>query len=107
LSDVYLDYAGGFPQSDTIHAHLSRIQAEDKVFLSAHHSVIKICDKEGFCVGRLSQSASATLQNKLGMVSEVRVVAMIERDRMDPQEDFRDRIKAEKWEAPVLEVVFA
>jgi hypothetical protein len=31
---------------------------------------------------------------------------MIERDPMDPQEDFRDRIRAEKWEAPVLEIVF-
>jgi hypothetical protein len=42
----------------------------------------------------------------LDRISEVRVVAMMERDRMDPQEDFRDRIRAEKWEAPVLEIVF-
>jgi hypothetical protein len=58
-------------------------------------------------VGRLSQSASSRWKDQLDRIREVRVVAMIERDRMDPQEDFRDRIRAEKWEAPVLEIVFA
>jgi hypothetical protein len=107
LSDIYLDYAGGFPKSHAIHAHLARIQAGEKAFLAAEDVSVKICDQDGFCVGRLSQSASNRWKDKLDRISEVRVVAMIERDRMDPQEDFRDRIKAEKWEAPVLEMVFS
>jgi hypothetical protein len=57
-------------------------------------------------VGRLSQIAANRWKDQLDRISEVRVVAMMERDRMDPQEDFRERIKAEKWEAPVLEMVF-
>jgi ATP-dependent DNA helicase RecQ len=107
LDDVYLDYAGGFHQRDPIHEHLSHIQAGDRVFLTADNPAIKICDKEDFCVGRLSQDASAKWRKKLESVSEVRVVAMVERDFMDSQEDFRDRVKADKWEVPVLEVVFA
>jgi len=107
LNDVYLDYAGNFPQGHSIHAHLSKIQAGEKVFLTAGRPAIMICDQDGFCVGRLSKSASDIWRDKLGQVSDVRVVAMIERDRMDPQEDFRERIKAEKWEVPVLEVVYA
>ena len=106
MNDVYLDYAGSFPQGHSIHAHLSKIQAGDKVFLTAGSPAIKICDKDGFCVGRLSNSASDSWKEKLHLVSEVRVVAMVERDRMDPQEDFRERIKAEKWDVPVLEVVY-
>jgi ATP-dependent DNA helicase RecQ len=106
LSDIYLDYAGGFPQNHAIHAHLARIQAGKKAFLAAEDASIKICDQDGFCVGRLSQSASSRWKDKLDRISEVRVVAMMERDRMDPQEGFRDRIRAEKWEAPVLEMVF-
>ncbi len=107
MDDVYLDYAGGFHQRDPIHVHLSRIQAGDKVFLTADNPAINICDKEGFCVGRLSQGASAKWEDKLELVSEVRVVAMVKRDSLDSQEGFRDRVKAEKWEVPVLEVVFA
>jgi len=107
LDDVYLDFAGGFHQRDPIHAHLSRIQAGDKVFLTAENSAINICDKEGVCVGRLSQGASAKWEDKLELVIEVRVVAMVKRDNLDSQEGFMDRVKAEKWEVPVLEVVFA
>ena len=107
LDDVYLDYAGGFHQRDPIHVHLSRIQAGDKVFLTAENPGINICDKEGVCVGRLSHGASAKWEDKLELVSEVRVVAMVKRDSLDSQEGFRDRVKAEKWEVPVLEVVFA
>jgi ATP-dependent DNA helicase RecQ len=107
LSDIYLDYAGGFPQGHAVHAHLARIQAGERVSLAADGASITICDSEGFCVARLSQSASGRWKDKLDRISEVRVVAMLERDRMDPQEGFRDRIKAEKWEAPVLEIVFA
>jgi len=106
LDDVYLDYAGGFHQRDPIHVHLSRIQAGDKVFLTADNPGINICDKEGVCVGRLSHGASAKWEDKLEMVSEVRVVAMIKRDSLDSQEGFRDRVTADKWEVPVLEVVF-
>ena len=107
LSDIYLDYAGGFPQNHAVHAHLARIQAGEKVFLAAEDAAIKVCDQEGLCVGRLSQSASNRWKDQLDRISEVRVVAMMERDRMDPQESFRERIKAEKWEVPVLEIVFA
>jgi ATP-dependent DNA helicase RecQ len=106
LIDVYLDYAGGFPQNHPIHAHLSQIQAGDKVSLAANDAATEIVDRTGFCVGRLSQSASNQWRDRLDRISEVRVVAMLERDRQDPQEDFRDRIKAEKWEVPVLEIVF-
>lgn len=63
--------------------------------------------KAEYRVGRLSQSASSRWKDKLDRISEVLVVAMVERDRMDPQQDFRDRIRAEKWEAPLLEIVFA
>ena len=106
LNDVYLDYAGRFPQGHSIHTHLSKIQAGDKVFMTAGSPAVKVCDKDGFCVGRLSNSASDRWKEKLHLVSDVRVVAMVERDRMDPQEDFRERIKAEKWDVPVLEVVY-
>ena len=107
LGEIYLSYAGMFPQGHSIHEHLSQIQAGDRVSLTIDNPAIKICNKEGDCVGKLSQGASAKWKEKLELVSEVRVVAMVERDSMDKQENYRGRIKAEKWEVPVLEVVFA
>jgi ATP-dependent DNA helicase RecQ len=105
LDDVYMDYAAGFGKGNPIHGHLDHIQAGDKVFLTADNPAIKICNQEGDCVGRLSMSASDKWKEKLDSVSEVRVVAMVKRDCRDSQEGFR--VNAEKWEVPVLEVVFA
>jgi ATP-dependent DNA helicase RecQ len=107
LSDVFLDYAGTFPQGHSIHAHLSQIQAGDRVFLSAGNPGILICNNEGICVGRLSQNASGKWKEKLHKVCEVRVVAMVGRDNMDVQEAYRSLIEAEKWEVPLLELVFS
>ena len=107
LSDIYLSYAGRFPRGHAIHDHLAQLEAGDNVFLAADQLVLTICDREGFCIGRLSKSASARWKEKLHRVNEVRVIAMIERDRMDPLEPFNDRIRSETWEVPVLEVVFA
>ena len=56
LNDVYLSYAGRFPQGHAIHAFLSQLQAGDKVFLAADSSAITICDKGGFCVGRFRKA---------------------------------------------------
>ena len=106
LNDIFLSYAAGFSQNHPTHEHLSHVQTGERVVLAADNPTIKICDHDGFCIGRLSHAASAKWAEKLGLVREVRVVAMIERDHMDQQEGYRDRIKAEKWEVPVLEVVF-
>jgi hypothetical protein len=44
---------------------------------------ITICDKEGFCVGKLSQAAIAKWIEKMAPVQEVRVIAMVERESSD------------------------
>jgi ATP-dependent DNA helicase RecQ len=106
LKDVFLDYAGGFPQDHAVHTHLSRLVAGDKVFLTAAKAAIEIRDREGFGIGRLSNSSAIKWSARVDRIREVRVLAMIERDRLDPQEAFRGLIKAEKWEVPVLEVVW-
>ena len=106
LEDVYLGYAGTFPQTDAIHGRLSQLHAGDRVSLTVENPAISICNRGGDCVGRLSQSACAKWKERLDRVSEVRVVAMVERGRMDEHPDYRGQVKAEKWEVPVLEVVY-
>ena len=39
-------------------------------------------------------------------IDTVSVLAMLQRDRGDPAEDFLPRIRAEKWETPVLEIAY-
>jgi ATP-dependent DNA helicase RecQ len=106
LNDVYMDYAGSFHDSHAIHGHLRHVHAGGTVSIVGGNSTVNICDAGGHCVGKLSSSSSGRWQERLSQVREVRVVAMIERDRLDPKEPFRDRIQAEHWEVPVVEVIF-
>lgn len=107
MKAVYLGYAGRFPPADSIHRHLAQTQAGDRVFLSGGDPVVEIRSPEGVCLGKLSQSASAKWRDKLDRVSEVRVVALVERRKTDEQDAYRSRIQAERWEVPVIEVVTA
>ena len=53
----------------------------------------------------LSSEGGNKWQKRLNLILEVRVVAMLRRNRDDPDENFQKKIKADNWELPVLEVV--
>ena len=44
-------------------------------------------------------------KDRLDQILEVRTVALLKRNRDDPEEDFQERINTDSWELPVLEVV--
>jgi ATP-dependent DNA helicase RecQ len=106
LNEIYLDYAGRFCQSDPIHHHLSMLQAGQSVSLRDNSTKLGIYDCEGRCVAQLSNDASNKRKNRLNKILDVRVVAMLKRDRDDPEENFQKSIKANEWELPILEVVY-
>jgi hypothetical protein len=43
--------------------------------------------------------------DRLCQILEVRGLAMLHRNCDDPEGDFQERVNAEKWELPVLEVI--
>jgi ATP-dependent DNA helicase RecQ len=106
LNEIYLDYAGRFCQSDPIHHHLSMLQAGQSVSLRDNNAKLGIYDCEGRCIAQLSNEASNKWKNRLDQIIDVRVVAMLKRNRDDPEEPFQKRIKAIEWELPIIEVVF-
>ncbi|MFH2064535.1 MAG: RecQ family ATP-dependent DNA helicase [Pseudomonadota bacterium] len=106
LNEIYLDYAGCFPQPHPIHIHLAELQAGQCVSFRQNNSKLDICDSRGNCVARLSGEGTQKWRDKLNRITEVRVLAMLQRDRNDPEEGFQERIRSDQWELPVLEVVY-
>ena len=106
LSDIYMDYAGCFPMNNRIHQHLNRLEAGQCVAFHQNGSSIEIHDGDGCCVAKLSNEGVANWSPRLGRIQELRVVALLRRDRDDPNEDFINRIKADQWELPILEAVY-
>jgi ATP-dependent DNA helicase RecQ len=105
LNQIYLDYAGCFPQTHPIHGHLAELGTGQCVFFYQNNSIIEIHDRGGNCLARLSSEGSSKWQKRLDHILEVRVVAMLRRNRDDPDENFQKKIRADNWELPVLEVV--
>jgi ATP-dependent DNA helicase RecQ len=106
LEDVYMDFAGCLPSAHSIHASLSAVQTGDKVDILPVGKGFEVRNGSGACIAKLSGKSSQRLVEKVEDIDTVSVLAMLQRDRGDPAEDFLPRIRAEKWEMPVLEIAY-
>jgi ATP-dependent DNA helicase RecQ len=106
LDEIYLDYAGRFPQSHPIHDHLATLQAGQCVSFFRNNSKLEIHDGEGRCLAQLSNEGSNKWRKRLELIIDVRVAAVLKRHRDDPDEGFQKWILADEWELPLLEVIY-
>ena len=86
--------------------HLDRLQAGQSVFLREDNGKLGVYDCESRCIAQLSNEGADKWRNRLDQITDVRVVAMLKRDRDDPDENFQKWIKADEWELPTIEVVY-
>lgn len=106
LEDVYMDFAGRLPANHTIHASLSAVQAGDQVNFLQVGTGFEVRSCSGACIAKLSAKSSQRLAAGAADIDSVSVIAVLQRDRGDPKEDFLHRIKTERWEIPVLEIAY-
>ncbi len=104
LDEIFMDYAGGFAASHTIHRRLGALSPGDGVMLTAGPHGVEIRDGDNVCIGRLSAKGTQRWQPRLADVVEARILAILRRDRLDPDARYRAWIKTDRWELPVLEV---
>jgi ATP-dependent DNA helicase RecQ len=106
LNEVYMDYAGCFHKGQSIHNQLSCLETGQRVVFHLNETGIEIHNTEGFCVAKLSKEGVLKWSKRLDRICELRVIALLKRDRDDPKDEFQDRIKVDQWELPVLEAVY-
>ena len=107
LDDVYMDFAGCFHEEHKIHKSLAGLEAGQRVVFHRNDRGIEIHNDDGDCMARLSKKGVEKWSGRLDRVCELRVVALLRRDRDDPQGDFLKRVKADRWEIPVFEAVYS
>ena len=100
-----MDYAGCYHRNNRIHKRLCCLEAGQCVAFHQNGCSIEIHDNDGCCVAKLSNEGVIKWSPRLGQIQELRVVAVLRRDRDDPNEDFINRIKLDQWELPILEAV--
>ena len=107
LNEIFMDFAGCLDKGHHIHSRLARLDAGQRVLFHKTDKGIEIHNMDGCCVARLSKEGADKWSQRLDQICELRVIALLRRDRQDPDEGFRNRIKVDKWELPVLEAVYS
>jgi len=104
MKDLFIDFAATRPEQHPERRAIERLQTGDLVQLSVEgHRVV--LTREGITVGRLSKTAAAGWIDRLSLVLEARVVAMVRRYRRDLEGDaFLARCHGEYWEVPLIEL---
>ena len=105
LDQLYLDYASRFAKSNPIHSYLKAIQPGHSVVFCPNHSKLEIQDTQGRCLACLSNEGANKWKDRIDRIIDIRVLAILQRTRDDPDEGFQQWINADQWELPVLEVI--
>ena len=85
---------------------VASLQPGSRLQLRAHGSSLNLVDTRGCAVARLSQAACESWRERVQRIEEVRVLALVRRERTDEQPAFRDRCRCDRWEVPLVEVVY-
>jgi ATP-dependent DNA helicase RecQ len=104
LSDIYLGYAGRFPEDHDLHKKLARITAGDSLRLVANGAGIDLQTEAGDCVAKLSAKGIGQWAGKLEDIAKARVIGMIQWFADSSKEEYRLRLKANTWEIPLIEL---
>jgi ATP-dependent DNA helicase RecQ len=102
--DVDLDFAGREGAQHRIHRAIAALSTGDELALVADGARRELRDRRGTAVGKLA----AAFQEPAGMVCiGARVAAIVARWREDSAPEYRGRVRSERWEVVVPELVFA
>ncbi|HKJ97122.1 MAG TPA: hypothetical protein VJ944_05220, partial [Thermoplasmataceae archaeon] len=106
MKDLYLGYAGGFPNGHNVHEALQRCKTGDHLKIELSDKHIYLIENTGIRIGRLSKAAQAIWRSKINSILEIKVLAMVEWGEKDTTEkSFADLCKCERWEVPICEFV--
>ncbi len=106
MKDLYLDLAGTKTPGDPIHRRLLALQAGDFVTLAnGHNGRVRVLDTNRKQVARLSTTAARQWStDRLAATDEVRILGIVARTKDESDAIYQHRLRAERWETPLLEV---
>ncbi len=108
LEDLFISYAGLFPQGDDIHRALSELGPLDRVSLVEKKHHIFVTDRQGRTIARLSAKGRAAWHGRIHAIRQARVLGIIQRlQRRKTDNPDHDGLteRADEWEIPIVEIL--
>jgi ATP-dependent DNA helicase RecQ len=104
LGHVDLGFAGSYASDHKVHDAIAGLKAKDTIELLESNGKWQLVNKAGRSVGRLS--SKFTTPKGMACIS-AQVAAIIQRRREDTSPQFLGRVRCERWEVIVPDLVFA
>ncbi|MBI4755721.1 MAG: AAA family ATPase, partial [Betaproteobacteria bacterium] len=104
LAEVDLGYAGRRAAAHPVHRAIAALVPGSPLRLRLDGEQRELVDEQGRVVGRLARAC--TLPPGMACIA-ARVVAIVVRLREDSEPEYRDRLRCERWEVVVPELVLA
>jgi ATP-dependent DNA helicase RecQ len=104
LRDVNLSFAGRYEPDHSVHRAISELTAADALQLRQEGERSELFDERGRLVGRLARGFNPPRCMKC-VAASVRAIVVWQREDSEPE--YRDRLRCERWEVVVPELVFA
>jgi ATP-dependent DNA helicase RecQ len=103
LGDVDLGFAGRYARTHPVHTALARLVPGSALSLHENGSQLELRDSDQNVVGRLARAFE--LPKGMRCVS-AKVASIYVRFAEDSSEEYRDRMRSDRWEVVVPELVF-
>jgi ATP-dependent DNA helicase RecQ len=104
LSELYVSYAGRFPERHPIHERLARLEAGDLLQLIENRSDLDLTTADGYRVARLSAKGCARLSGNIRDIVQARVIGMVQWSADRSEQEYRIHLKTDAWEVPLVEL---
>ncbi len=103
MGDVDLGFAGRYQSGHAVHRAIAALAANDPLQLQPRGVHWELCDYTGRTVGRLAAAFTPPLG---AACTAARVLAIVTRRREECEPDYLDRVRCERWEVVIPELVF-
>jgi hypothetical protein len=105
MKELFIDFAASFLPEHPISRAIADLSAGDAVALQQYGGHVHIVNQAGIKVARLAGAAKTKLQDQLGAIKSVKVVALATRYKGDiVNEPYLQRCKQDRWEVPIIEL---
>ena len=106
LEDVFLDFAGLKAPQHPSRLALERLAAGDRLQMAKSNGFLELLDSDHVVCGRLSKKAQGEWEGKIGLIREIRVVALVRRFREEvTDQKFQAACKGQEWLVPMVEII--
>ncbi len=107
MGDLFLDFAGIRNENHPVRRALQNLRTGDRLQVEIRNRQMELVNEQGISVARLSKTAQAEWENRVGLIRRIQVVAMVRRCKQDIiDKTFSSKCSGDNWEVPVVEFCY-